>query len=198
MKCYNQNKKNHVNIRATWYLIFAAFLKIKKFLYLNFKEKVSDFHHWHLTKNFVQMMINKTIILFSINKTNSLWTNIILIMTKINDEICSIIVIKNLMCLFSVLPNKTIFQNKCESFDRKMINSALNKTMIHSEYLKNEYDYSLHKNAKRSAKTIGLTKIKMQILKWWNSTIYKMYVNRNFFQFFDMFKQFQKTCSKII
>ena len=288
LKYYNQNIKNHVNIRMIWRLIFVVFLKIKKFIYSNLEKKVSDFHHWHLTKSFVWIMTNKMTISFSVNKTNSLRTNIILAITKINDEVCSIVVMKNLMCLFFILSNKLIFQSECrvaasdrksdgsifgrksdpiaeaeaknfenpirfspirqyaslielkrigsdaifnffigldrihfyffvesedkncfrsdpmvtlsecEWFDKKMINSALNKTMICSKRFENEHDYSFHKDAKRSAKAAELTKMKIQILKWWNSTVYKMYVNKKIFQRFDMFRRFQKTCSKIV
>ena len=137
-------------------------------------------------------------VLFSINKTNPLRANIILTMAKISDEVCSIVIMRNLMCLFFASPNEPIFQSECGSFDKKIISSALNKTMIRSECLENKHGYSFHKDAKKSPKTIKLTRAEIQILERWNSTIYKMYVNKNFFRLFDMSRQFQKTCSKVV
>ena len=135
---------------------------------------------------------------FSINMMNPFWMKIFLTVAKTNDETCSMIIMKYLLNWFFASLNEPLFQNENKLFDKKMINFAMKKKKIRWNHLKIKQKYLFHQNVEISVKTVGLSEEKMQTLKRRNSKIYKIYVNDDFTWFFEMFKRFQRACSKIV
>lgn len=105
----NYNICDDVNLHATFYLIFAIFLRCEKFIYTTKNLKNLNFKIWHLTKNSIILYSNYLIIILFVFKIDFFKQNITLTMIIINNETCAIKFLKYLFKNFSTKSNVLLF-----------------------------------------------------------------------------------------
>ena len=103
LKLFNHFDQN-IQKNSTWHVfycfVFAAFLRIEKFIYLKQDLKNFVFEMWHFIRQFVILQKDKLTLFLFTSKTDFFKKNVTLFIIIANDKTCVMILLKHLFINF--------------------------------------------------------------------------------------------------
>ena len=175
---FDQNIQKDSTWHAFCCLVFAAFLRIGKFIYLKQDLKNSVFEMWHFIRQFVILQKNKLTLFLSALKTDFFKKNVTLFIAAAGDKACAVALLKHLFTNFFASSNSFLFQIFTEfPFIRDIFVDKIKKILLQHDYRDNYSKHLFKKGVAISVKTAKLLNDKIQLLKRWKSDVYRLYID---------------------
>ena len=170
---FHQTTLEGANLRATFCLAFAGFLRMGKFTYDGVE---SGFGSWGLTRGSVSLSKDRLFLVISSCKTDPFHRGLTLTIWAASDEAGAI---KSLNILFTRFPKSNyqpLFPNHAGTFSRNYVTRKLQEGIRILGYEGNYTGHSFRRGAATSARLDGLSEEEIQLLGRWKSNCYRLFV----------------------
>ena len=133
---------------------------------------------WHFIRQSVILQEDKLTLSLSASKTDFFKRNVTLFIVVTDDKACAVILLKHLFINFFASSNFFLFQTFAGfPFIRDIFIDKIKKILLQHNYWNNYSKHSFKKNAAISVKTAELSDNKIQLLEWWKSDVYRLYID---------------------
>lgn len=172
---FDTSEHDGATLHASFYLAFAAFLRVGEFTYSKRDLQQEDFEQWFLTRRSVRLYDDRLELTLPASKTDPFRRGITLTVAASGDDACAVKALRHLFTWEAPL-DAPLFQLEGSSFTRTAVTNNL-REILTSLGVKGHYSgHSFRRGAATSARDAGLSNEEIQLLGRWKSDSYRLYI----------------------